>query len=312
MVTAATAAVSAETAWDRGRFDARAGKGQVLFGRMYEDTTIELGVFPPGGRVLCIASAGDTAMALAASHDVVAVDINPVQLAYAERRFAGAERTVGTAERVMASGRVFLPLLGWRRTRVLEFLALDDPAQQAEYWRLHLDTARFRVALDAMFSFSALRTVYASPFLNFLPARLGAVMRGRLQRGFALHANRSNPFARALLTGELDHARPDFDPQRIRLVHSDAAAYLEAQPAGSFNGFTLSNILDGAAPSYRERLRRAVRHAAASDAVVVHRSFGEPPATLTGNRAADDRALLWGIVDVRRASDSDDLVDGAS
>jgi hypothetical protein len=300
LVTNATEpSAPATSVWEHGRFDARAGTRQVLFGRMYEDTTIELGAFQPGGRVFCIASAGDTAMALASAHEVVAVDINPVQLEYAARRFAGAARTVGTAERVMAWGRMFLPLLGWPRARVLEFLELNDPAQQAEFWRMHLDTARFRAALDGLFSLSALRRVYASQFLAFLPERLGAVMRGRLQRGLSQHANRTNPFARALLAGELTNDRFDFDPRRIQLAHTDAAAYLEAQPAGSFDGFTLSNILDGAATSYAERLRLAVRHAAAPHAIVIQRSFGEPSHVMLDNRAADDRALLWGIVDVR-------------
>ena len=56
---------------------------RVLFGRMYEDPEIELAAFAPGSRVLAIASAGDTAAALAqAGHQVTAIDINPAQLEY--------------------------------------------------------------------------------------------------------------------------------------------------------------------------------------------------------------------------------------
>ena len=290
------------TAWARGRFDARPGASKVLFGRMYEDASIELDAFPRGGRVFCIASAGCTAMKLAPRHEVVAVDINAEQLAYARGRFAGAPAVRGTAERVMAVGRAFAPLAGWRPARMRAFLHLEKPAEQMEYWKRYLDTRRFRAAFDALLSAAALRAVYASPFLGFLPRRLGSVLRGRMERCFARHPNRTNPYARALLLGELadDPAPPE--AARIALVHADAAAWLEQQPARSFEGFTLSNILDGADAAYRARLLAAVRRAAAADAVVVLRSFAEPQGALPSNRAAEDRSILWGIVDVRPAS----------
>lgn len=295
-------ATVAATVWERGRFDARGGPGKVLFGRMYEDAAIEASAFAPGGRVLCIASAGCTAMALAPRHDVVAVDINPVQLAYAERRFAGDRGVRGTAEHVMAFGRSLAPLAGWWPSRVRAFLDLDDPGAQAAYWRRHLDTLRLRMALDGLFSLTALRAVYASPFLDFLPPRLGAVMRGRMARCFARHANRTNPYARALLLGELSDVTPPPEADAIQLVHADAASFLERAAAGSFDGFALSNILDGADAAYRQRLFAAVKRAATPDAVVVLRSFREPASMLPTNRAADDRAMLWGIVDVTPAA----------
>jgi S-adenosylmethionine:diacylglycerol 3-amino-3-carboxypropyl transferase len=286
------------TAWERGRFDARGGASKVLFGRMYEDAEIELSAFRPGGRIFSIASAGCTAMKLAPRHEVVAVDINPRQLAYAERRLAGAPAVRGTAERVMGFGRAFAPLVGWRRGRVRAFLDLDDPAEQMEFWRRHLDTRRFRAAFDTLLSATVLGAVYASPFLGFLPRNLGEVMRGRMERCFGLHPNRTNPYARALLLGELsDETRPA--PGKIRLVHADAAAWLEREPAGSFDGFTLSNILDGADEAYRRRLFAAVERAAAPGAVMVLRSFAEPREPLPTNRAALDRSMLWGLVDVR-------------
>lgn len=294
---------AADTAWNGGRFDHRAGPGQLLFGRMYEDASIELDAFPPGGRVFCIASAGCTAMKLAPRHEVVAVDLNPVELAYAARRFAGEPESRGTVERIMAFGRGLATTVGWWPARLRAFLDLHDPVEQVAYWRHHLDTWRFRVAFDGLLSVLALRAIYASPFLEFLPPHFGAVMRGRMERCFSLHANRTNPYPRALLLGEWRDEPPPPEATTIRLVHADAASYLEAAPAASFHGFALSNILDGASAAYATRLFAAVRHAAAPDAIVVLRSFREAPVVSPANRAAEDRAMLWGVVDVKAVAE---------
>ncbi len=293
---------SGGTAWKHGRFDARHGPSKVLFGRMYEDPSIEWNAFRPGGRIFCIASAGCTAMRLAPRHPVVVVDINPAQLAYAKRRFAGDRGTRGVAEYVMGSVRPLARAVGWSPSRLRAFLDLDDPAEQTAYWHRHLDTWRFRAAFDGLFSLTALRAVYASPFLDFLPPRLGPVMRQRMERCFARHPNATNPYARALLLGELSDELPAPEAKEIQSVHADAAAYLESQPASSFDGFALSNILDGADAAYALRLTAAVKHAAAPGAVSVLRSFGESAVALPTNRAADDRSMLWGVVDVRPAA----------
>ena len=294
---------TAVTIWERGRLDARFGPRQVLFGRMYEDASVELDAFRPGGRVMCIASAGCTAMKLAPHHEVVAVDINPVQLIYAERRFDGDPGFRGKAERIMDFMRFFGPLAGWWPSRVRTFLDLDEPDEQMEYWKQELNTWRFRTAVDGLFSVTALRSVYAPRFLDVLPKRLGSVMRGRMERCFARHPNRSNPYARSLLLGELSSEPPPPQAKDIRLVHADAAEFLENEPSASFDGFTLSNILDGVDDAYRQRLFAAIKRTAAPGAVTVLRSFGDAEANSPANHAADDRAILWGSVLVRRASE---------
>ncbi len=289
--------------WERGRLDARVGPRQVLFGRMYEDASVELNAFRPRGRVMCIASAGCTAMKLAPHQAVVAVDINPVQLLYAKRRFDGDLGFRGRAERIMDFMRFWGPLAGWWPSRVRAFLELDDPGEQMEYWKRELNTWCFRAAVDGLFSVMALRSVYAPRFIDFLPKRLGSVMRGRMERCFGRHPNRSNPYARSLLLGELSSEPPPPQAKDIRLVHADAASFLENEPPASFDGFTLSNILDGVDDAYRQRLFTAIKRAAAPGAVTVLRSFSEADASSPANRAADDRAILWGSVLVRPASE---------
>jgi len=297
--------VSASTPWEAGRFDKRGGPRKVLFGQMYEDVGVERAAFPPGARVFAIASAGDTAMALSLTHEVTAIDINPVQLDYARARLNGAPAITGTAEGMMGLGRGAMALFGWRRAVLERFLALDDPAVQREYWRAHLDTLGFRLATDVLLSLSGLKAVYASPFLAILPSHFGRVMRQRLTRCFATYPNRANPYARALLLGELPSV-PVFDASRITLVGGDAAGFLEQCAPASFDAFTLSNILDGAPAGYRQRLFAAVRRAAAPGAPVVLRSFAEPTRATPYDAAARDRSILWGIVDVRPA----DALDG--
>ena len=286
------------TAWTAGRLGAVSGPRRLLFGRMYEDAEIEQAAFEGRGRVFCIASAGSTALRLADRHEVVACDINPVQLAYAERRARGGTAETGDAERLMNFARVFMPLVGWRTEVVRDFLALSDVAEQMAFWREHLDTRRFRAAFDVMMSRAILRAAYAPRFLSVLPDGFGSVLRRRLERGFSLHPNASNPHARALLLGESSH-EPLPSAPNIRFVLADAASWLESCPARFFDGFALSNILDGAEPAYCARLFRAVRHAASDDAVVVCRSFAEPPASNRTNHAERDRSLLWGVVDIR-------------
>lgn len=270
---------------------------RLLFGRMYEDAEIERAAFEGKGRLFCIASAGSTALRLADQHEVVACDINPAQLAYAERRARGLAAETGDAERLLNFARAFMPLVGWQSGVVHAFLALKDPAEQLTFWREHLDTRRFRLAFDALVSRMILRVAYAAPFVSVLPTRFGAVLRKRLERGFARHPNATSPYVRALLLGESGN---ELMPKatNIRFVLGDAAQLLESCPAQFFDGFALSNILDGAERTYGERLFRAISHAASDDAVIVLRSFREPPAEYGANQAERDRSLLWGVVGV--------------
>lgn len=293
--------ISLGTAWESGNLKGKGGH-RLIFGQMHEDAEIERAAFEGLGRVFCIASAGDMGLALAGEHEVVACDLNPVQVQYAQARMNGAMPRRGDAERAMDMARQLAPVVGWRRGLVEQFLAMEDVEEQATFWRVYLDNAMFRGCFGLLLSRGAMRLIYAKEFLECLPPFLGEVMRARLARGFATHANAGNPYARALLRGEMMDMRRPYG-SRIRFVLGDAASYLESCDAGSFDGFALSNILDGADAGYARRLARAVRNAASAEAKVVMRSFGEPGPGLTTNQAERDRSLLWGVVDVRPAKE---------
>jgi S-adenosylmethionine:diacylglycerol 3-amino-3-carboxypropyl transferase len=264
---------------------------------MYEDSAVELTAFPPSGRIFCIASAGCTAFDLAArGHDVTAVDVNPAQIAYVRRRLEGGPPERGKIDQGLDRLRRFAPALGWRRSVLERFCSFETPGPQLEFWRRNLDTLRFRFALAAAFNPRRLRRWYASPFVAVLPPRFDRILRNRFERGFGRHPNSGNPYAEALLLG-----RPrETTPTPLTLVTADAVRFLESCRPRSFDGLTLSNILDGADEGYGERLHEAVRRAAAPGAVAILRSFGEPVDDDEAEHASDDRALIWGSVRVER------------
>jgi hypothetical protein len=289
---------TARTPWRQGAF--RVAPHRLTFGQTYEDPWIELRALPPRSRIFCIAGAGYTAKTLAAAgHRVTAVDIDASQLEYARELNNGGLPRPGAAEYVLGTGRRLAALCGWTRQKLEFFLNLSCCSDQVGYWDRELDTPAWRATIDTLLAPRLLRLFYRGPFLASVPADFGLVVRQRLRRGWASHSNRGNPFAALLLLGSpITNASTPALP--IQFACADAADFLKGSAPGSFDAFALSNIGDGASPEYLQRLRAAVIHAAAPQAVVVWRSFAEPIAGLTANWAAADRSLLWGTVRVCR------------
>ena len=153
----------------------------LLFGRMFEDWTIERRVFPPSGRLLCIASAGCTALNLAAlGREIVAVDVNAAQIDAVKARLNGAKASDGSVDRLLSRARLAFPAIGWSRQTVQEFLALDDPKAQRALWRASLDTRRWRLALAAVLNPMTLRAFFPSSLAAAVPPGFAAVVRRRL------------------------------------------------------------------------------------------------------------------------------------
>ena len=288
------------TPWARGRLLGGFGGPRLLFGRMYEDWGVELAVFPPpGARVLCIASAGDTAAALdTAGYEVTAVDVNAVQLAYARERLAGGATREGTAEPVLGLGRGVAARLrpAWRQARLHDFLALDDPVEQARRWREELDTPGLRRLMRvALRPGGALAVALRPSFAGVVPARFDEVLRRRLERTVGGHPNAHNPWLWRLLAGAQPPGPSPLLAPGVRLVQGDVVHTLEQAPRGGYDAVTLSNVLDGPGPDFARRLRAAVRHAVRPGGVVVLRSAREPGRDGPG-WAAQDRSALWGVV----------------
>jgi hypothetical protein len=267
-----------------------------MFGRMYEDPAAELGVFPAGGRVLAIASAGDTAAALArAGHRVTAVDISATQLAYAEARLAGAPTSTGTAERLQAVARRAAAAVepGWRPAAMTTFLQLSDLRAQHEHWHRHLDRPRLAALMQLAFASAGL---VRRDLWRALPPRMDLALRRRLATGLTSHPNATNPWAWRLLLGRECPSAPPETPvtDPVDWVHDDVVKHLWSVPRGWYDAATLSNVLDGPPPAFAAALRDALHHGVRAGGPVVLRTFRDTP-PLPGD-PLPDRSLLWGAV----------------
>lgn len=301
------------TAWRTGRLVRRPGR--LLFGQMYEDAAIETALFPPGGHIFCIASAGCTSLTLAGcGYRVTAVDLNPAQVDYLRARLDGKGTRQGEIERLLSWGRRLMSLSGLSRSERHSFLKLDDTAQQVEQWRNSPSFRRWRSALQSLLGPRCMGRTFGPDFVRWLPRDFPEAVCQRLERGFATHPNCRNPFAWRLLLG---HPRQPDGPDMPRgpaelwtLGCADAVEFLEACPQGLFDGFHLSNILDGADVGYANRLCRAVRHAGAPWARLVLRSLAQPSSSHQAQWAQLDRSMLWGTVRVQTVHDGPDSLVG--
>ncbi|WP_203918041.1 hypothetical protein [Rugosimonospora africana] len=306
-----------DSPWQAGRLTP-GRRPQVMFGRMYEDHAVELDLFPPGSRALVIASAGDTAAALArAGHRVTAVDISATQLGYARDRLAGGPTLTGTAERLMRIGRAAAAAVpAWRPPAMTRFLELTDPVEQARWWRQELDRPMLRALMAAgLRPAGPLAGILRPGLRDVIPSRFDVVFRRRIAACVARYPNATNPWAWRLLlgrerpggtgsddtgpgdTGPGDTAPYDAGPgpvTGIEWVHADVVEHLRQVPAGRYDAVSLSNVLDGPSPAFAAGMREALRHAVRPGGPVILRSFHDR-SPLPG-RPLGDRCPLWGAV----------------
>ena len=272
-------------------------------GRMLKDAAIELSAFRPGGRVFAIASAGCTAMALARRGDrVTAVDVHPGQIEFVRDRIAGGDPPPARMDAWLAEGRRKLREQGaWDDRSIEDFLRIIDLEIQQRVWRDGIFTRPVRAILRAALARPRIAGDRAGFPTGWMPDRFGARIEHRLARCVATHVNRWNPYLWWLLVGrDAPGTRSGgaVPSDRLTLHVADACQWLEANPGARFDGFSLSNILDGAPPAMRVRLSQAVRRAAEPRAVVIVRSLEEPADPFAAWNAARDRSGIWGGVRV--------------
>lgn len=166
------------------------------------------------------------------------------------------------------------------------------------FGRMYEDAAVKRAAIDTLLSGPVLRALLRRALAEAAPTDFGVRMRARFERCISRHPNRTNPYLRALVLGERAPRVDASCPPSIELHAAEATAFLEAAAPASYDGFALSNILDGASPALRARLFAAVRDAASERAVVVLRSFREAERRSEFDRTEQDRSILWGRVEV--------------
>ena len=200
----------------------------------------------------------------------------------------------GRIDRRFDQMRQIAPALGWTRATLERFCDLDETDEQLEFWR------RRRHPPAAARACGRLQPKAAS-------AHLRPAVRRRPPCSIRSHPP---PQARARIRSSPERRKPvrigaaarpheDTTPAPLAVESADAIDFLEACAPGSFDGITLSNILDGADRDYSARLFDAVRRAAAPGAVMIAR-LPRAHRRRRARWAARDQALFWGSIRVER------------
>lgn len=291
--------------------------GGLMFGKMWEDPRVERSLLPhrrgPTG-VFCVASAGDTAFALAADPrlKVEACDLNAAQIhlcllkqellrahrlipalrgdareafdevasrlppstrAYWESHRPGLRQGVqraGRVDRVMAAAAYLLRTFWARPGAVERLLSCADPQRQAELVRHDWSGPRWTWAFRLTLHPLLLRAIYGSRLTAELPPDFPALMQRRMEHFLSGFSARENPYLWQSLVG---HDGPTLGAPYLRewgevsFHHASVVDYLRERPS-AYDFFTLSNILEVAAPAEVTAVGQAVLHAARPGALI--------------------------------------------
>ena len=229
-------ATVAETVWERGRFDARGGPSKVLFGRMYEDRLDRARRVPSRGTRTSASRplAAPRWRSRRGTRSLPSTSI-PSSSRTRERRFDGRPRC--SRHRGARHGhRAFLGAAwraGGRRGCELSSTLTIRP-RKPRTGDSTSTPARFRVALDGLVladcAARGLRFADSSTFCHLALAPSCARAWSAALPGTPIV--RTPTRARCSWASGANTPTPP-EANDIRLVHADAAAFLEREPAGA-------------------------------------------------------------------------------
>lgn len=272
-----SAGIDPKTPWITGRLG-RFGTGQrLLFGATYEDPEIEIAAFVGCKTVVCIAGAGDLARSLAeAGFVVTALDINQKQIDYAKERSNGGEFRRGSAERIMALGRMLLRPAGWSQNRMGTLAKSATTQTQVAAWN-SLTTGFSGFVLRVLLSPARLAAVFRPEFVSLVGAGFASRLVETLRVSLGNVPNINNPFAQLFFLGEPapgTKGKQVSDGNNPNFVCADILSFLSSLPPQSFDAAAMSNIGDGAPESFRVALDRALQRALKPGAPITVRTMG--------------------------------------
>lgn len=248
------------------------------FGIVREDPQWEHAFFPREGTLLCIASAGDTALSLALSRPeqaVVVVDINPDQLALVERKRQAlglgveeqkAKFHVGESAEALDTGGAFEALFATFASFVHRFVfPLAEVERAMEVARdedkplrevMDLDATLFSspywtVAFELAFSDSLLHAMFTTAATQHARDPYPVYFQALIERGLRRDDAATNPWLHHLFFGrylDVPECWPPLFRNRERetcpTLTSHAGTLLDAPDLAAVIGVSLSNIFD--------------------------------------------------------------------
>jgi S-adenosylmethionine-diacylglycerol 3-amino-3-carboxypropyl transferase len=238
--------------------------------------------------------------------------LSPEATAYWDDHIDAVERGVlfeGRWEKYFHKAATLLSIMGGKR--IDRMFSAEDVSRQASIYEAEWNDAIWRSFVKASASKVLCRYAFRDPgFFQHVPRAFprGSYLLERFDAAFRTRKLSESPFLSLLLRGKFDdhalplHLRPEnFDIlrkscDRISATTAPLDAFLLAQPPGSINAFSLSDVASYTSEEEYARIWTAVCRAAAPGARICQRQFlvhrelpGSAAALTTRDRTLEER-----------------------